>query len=162
MTYIQGKNPISRKTSPLNANNPFKRVSPLNMPDDDIKHKDMSKADKKKHKSEMHGRDPEQEQMIREEEGSQENNIPIDGMERVSSIGEDELSAYKNASPEDIPGYDDGAGGFDYERMSEANSAPGAEYSDEEAEAAFDKMKYTTDANIRKGAGVDLGIIKKK
>ena len=30
MTYIQGKNPISRKTSPLNASNPFKRVSPLN------------------------------------------------------------------------------------------------------------------------------------
>lgn len=30
MTYIQGKNPISRKNSPLNANNPFKRVSPLN------------------------------------------------------------------------------------------------------------------------------------
>ena len=30
MTYIQGKNPLSRKNSPLNANNPFKRVSPLN------------------------------------------------------------------------------------------------------------------------------------
>jgi hypothetical protein len=30
MAYTQGKNPISRKNSPLNANNPFKRVSPLN------------------------------------------------------------------------------------------------------------------------------------
>ena len=30
MAYTQGRNPISRKNSPLNANNPFKRVSPLN------------------------------------------------------------------------------------------------------------------------------------
>ena len=30
MAYTQGKNPLSRKNSPLNANNPFKRVSPLN------------------------------------------------------------------------------------------------------------------------------------
>ena len=28
-----------------------------------------------------------------------------------------------------------------------------------EADALFDKMKYTTDANIRKGAGADLGTI---
>ncbi len=58
---------------------------------------------------------------------------------------ENELSAYKGVDPVDIPGYDDGAGGFD-----------------EEANAEFDRMKYITDANIKKGAWVDLGIIKNK
>ena len=74
----------------------------------------------------------------------------------------EELSAYQGAAAEDIPGYDDGAGGFDYEAMAKANQAPGTQYTDAEANAAFDKMKYITDANIRKGAGADLGIIKNK
>ena len=75
---------------------------------------------------------------------------------------ENELSAYKGVDPVDIPGYDDGAGGFDEEAMFLANDAPGAQYTDEEANAEFDRMKYITDANIKKGAGVDLGIIKNK
>ena len=77
-------------------------------------------------------------------------------------VQKNRLWAYKGVDAEDIPGYDDGAGGFDEEAMVLANSAPNSQYTDEEAEAAFDKIKYTTDANIRKGAGVDLGIIKNK
>ena len=72
------------------------------------------------------------------------------------------LSAYKGTSPEDIPGYDDGAGGIDYEAKARANAAPGAQYTEAAAEAVFDKMKYTTDANIRKGAGAVITVSKNK
>jgi hypothetical protein len=158
MSYNQEKNPLSRKTSPLNENNPFKRISPLSMAEEGVKHKDMSKDDKKKHKKAKHskGGDPDMEREMREEEMRRENNEPM-GPQRSSS----DLTAYKNVNAEDIPGYDDGAGGFDYEAKAKANSAPGAQYTDEAAEAAFKKMKYTTDAAIRSGAGVDLGTIKK-
>ena len=169
MGYTQGNNPLSRKTSPLNANNPFKRVSPLNMAqgegEEKMSHKEMRKAGKlKDHKAKKHGGDPEREEEIMEENLSQEANIPM-GPERRSSspldLNGEELTAYKDVAEEDIPGYDDGANSFDYEGQDIANAnTPG--YSDEEAEAAFDKMKYTTDANIRKGAGVDLGIIHSK
>jgi hypothetical protein len=163
MSYNQEKNPLSRKTSPLNENNPFKRISPLSMAEEGIKHKDMSKDDKKKHKKAKHskGGDPDMERERREEEMSRSSNEPL-GPERKSSDPNTKLSAYKNVNPEDTPGYDDGAGGFDYEAMERHNSAPGAQYTDEAAEEAFKKMKYTTDAAIRSGAGVDLGTIYNK
>ena len=136
MSYNQEKNPLSRKTSPLNENNPFKRISPLSMAEEGVKHKDMSKDDKKKHKKAKHskGGDPDMEREMREEEMRRENNEPM-GPQRSSS----DLTAYKNVDAEDIPGYDDGAGGFDYEAKAKANSAPGAQYTDEAAEAAFKK-----------------------
>ena len=163
MSYSQEKNPLLRKVSPLNANNPFKRISPLDMSEGGVKHKDMSKDDKKKHKKAKHskGGDPDMERERREEEMSRSSNEPL-GPERKSSDPNTKLSAYKNVNPEDTPGYDDGAGGFDYEAMERHNSAPGAQYTDEAAEEAFKKMKYTTDAAIRSGAGVDLGTIKKR
>jgi len=163
MSYSQEKNPLSRKTSPLNANNPFKRISPLYMKEKDVKHKEMSEKDLAIHKAKKHkgkGGDPDMERQRREEEMSRSSNEPI-GPERKSSDPNTKLSAYTNVDPEDIPGYDDGAGGFDYEAKAKANSAPGSQYTDEAAEAAFKKMKYTTDAAIRSGAGVDLGTIKK-
>lgn len=159
MSYNQEKNPLSRKTSPLNENNPFKRISPLSMAEEGVKHKEMPEKDLAKHKAKQHrrkGGDPDMEREMREEEMRRENNEPM-GPQRSSS----DLTAYKNVDAEDIPGYDDGAGGFDYEAQAKANSAPGAQYTDEAAEAAFKKMKYTTDAAIRSGAGVDLGTIKK-
>ena len=36
MPYRQSNNPLSRKTSPLNSNNPFKRISPLNIVNEDL------------------------------------------------------------------------------------------------------------------------------
>jgi hypothetical protein len=36
MGYKQTNNPLSRKTSPLNSNNPFKRISPLNIVNEDL------------------------------------------------------------------------------------------------------------------------------
>ncbi len=62
---------------------------------------------------------------------------------------ENELSAYKDVDPVDIPGYDDGAGSIDIEKFVNANNAPGAQYTDAEANAEFDRMKYITDANIK-------------
>ena len=75
MSYNQEKNPLSRKTSPLNENNPFKRISPLSMAEEGVKHKDMSKDDKKKHKKANHskGGEPEMEREMREEERRREN-----------------------------------------------------------------------------------------
>tara|TARA_R100001163_G_C4875145_1_gene75093 strand:+ start:84 stop:515 length:432 start_codon:yes stop_codon:yes gene_type:complete len=70
---------------------------------------------------------------------------------------ENELSAYKGVDEEDIPGYDDGAGGIDYEINKET---PG--YSDEEAEKEFNRMKYITDASIKKGAGAVITVPKNK
>ena len=69
MSYSQEKNPLLRKVSPLNANNPFKRISPLDMSERGVKHKDMSKDDKKKHKKAKHskGGDPDMERERREE-----------------------------------------------------------------------------------------------
>ena len=160
MGYTQGNNPLSRKNSPLNANNPFKRVSPLNMAqgegEEKMSHKEMRKAGKlKDHKAKKHGGDPEREEEIMEENLSQEANIPMGPERRSSSPLNDgeELNTYKNLSAEEIPGYDDGAGGLDYEAKAKANKAPGAQYTDEEAEAEFDRMKYITDAAIKKGAG---------
>ena len=186
MSYSQEKNPLSRKVSPLNANNPFKRISPLNMAEKGVKHREMPEKDLAKHKAKQHrkkGGDPDMERERREEEMSRESNEPI-GPERrssdpngssehlmdVSSYNKDamasirsknKLASYKDIPAEEIPGYDDGAGGFDYENYDRANSAPGAQYTDKAAEEAFRKMKYTTDAAIRAGAGVDLGTIKK-
>ncbi len=91
-----------------------------------------------------------------------ENNEPIGPERRSSDPNGTKLASYKDIPAEEIPGYDDGAGGFDYENYDRANAAPGAQYTDEAAEAAFKKMKYTTDAAIRSGAGVDLGTIKNK
>jgi hypothetical protein len=88
MPYKQGRNPISRKNSPLNARNPFSRVSPLSMKaEDGQSHKELRKADKlKEHKAEMHskGRDPEQVDAQREEDNTQAANQPM-GPERRSS-----------------------------------------------------------------------------
>ena len=83
MSYSQEKNPLSRKVSPLNANNPFKRISPLDMSERGVKHKDMSKDDKKKHKKAKHskGGDPDMERERREEEMSRSSNEPL-GPER--------------------------------------------------------------------------------
>jgi len=163
MSYSQEKNPLSRKVSPLNANNPFKRISPLNMAEKGVKHKDMSKDDKKKHRKAKHskGGDPDMERERREEEMSRSSNEPLGPERKSSDPNGNKLASYKDIPAEEIPGYDDGAGGFDYENYDRANSAPGAQYTDEAAEAAFKKMKYTTDAAIRAGAGVDLGTIKK-
>jgi len=164
MSYSQEKNPLSRKVSPLNANNPFKRISPLNMSEKGVKHKDMSEKNLAKHKAEQHkrkGGDPDMEKERREEEMRRENNEPIGPERRSSDPNGTKLASYKDIPAEEIPGYDDGAGGFDYENYDRANSAPGAQYTDEAAEEAFRKMKYTTDAAIRSGAGVDLGTIKK-
>jgi len=44
--------------------------------------------------------------------------------------------------------------------LSPVNNEDDGVWAPGEADAAFDKMKYTTDANIRKGAGADLGTIK--
>jgi hypothetical protein len=169
MGYTQGNNPLSRKTSPLNANNPFKRVSPLNMAqgegEEKMSHKEMRKAGKlKEHKAKMHGKDPEREEEIMDENLSQEANIPM-GPERRSSspldLNGEELTAYKDVAEEDIPGYDDGAEGFDYEEKDIANTnTPG--YTDEEAEKEFNRMKYITDASIKKGAGVVINAKKSK
>ena len=164
MSYSQEKNPLSRKVSPLNANNPFKRISPLNMSEKGVKHRDMSEKNLAKHKAEQHkrkGGDPDMEKERREEEMRRENNEPIGPERRSSDPNGTKLASYKDIPAEEIPGYDDGAGGFDYENYDRANSAPGAQYTDEAAEEAFRKMKYTTDAAIRSGAGVDLGTIKK-
>ena len=57
------------------------------------------------------------------------------------------LSTYENIDPVDVPGYDDGAGGFDWEAYNKANSAPGAQYTEKAAEEAHRKNKFTTDAN---------------
>ena len=70
---------------------------------------------------------------------------------------ENELTAYKDVAEEDIPGYDDGAGGIDYEINKET---PG--YSDEEANKEFNRMKYITDAAIKKGAGAVITVPKNK
>ena len=164
MSYSQEKNPLSRKVSPLNANNPFKRISPLNMAEKGVKHKEMPEKDLAKHKAKQHrrkGGDPDMEREKREEEMRRENNEPIGPERRSSDPNKTQLASYKDIPAEEIPGYDDGAGGFDYENYDRANSAPGAQYTDEAAEEAFRKMKYTTDAAIRAGAGVDLGTIKK-
>jgi hypothetical protein len=164
MSYSQEKNPLSRKVSPLNANNPFKRISPLNMAEKGVKHKEMPEKDLAKHKAKQHrrkGGDPDMEREKREEEMRRENNEPIGPERRSSDPNGTKLASYKDIPAEEIPGYDDGAGGFDYENYDRANAAPGAQYTDEAAEAAFKKMKYTTDAAIRAGAGVDLGTIKK-
>ena len=71
MSYSQEKNPLSRKVSPLNANNPFKRISPLNMAEKGVKHKEMPEKDLAKHKAKQHrrkGGDPDMEREKREEE----------------------------------------------------------------------------------------------
>lgn len=74
---------------------------------------------------------------------------------------ENELTAYKDVAEEDIPGYDDGAEGFDYEAKDIANTnTPG--YTDKEAEAEFNRMKYITDASIKKGAGAVITVSKNK
>tara|TARA_R100001015_G_C4559631_1_gene119729 strand:+ start:194 stop:799 length:606 start_codon:yes stop_codon:yes gene_type:complete len=74
---------------------------------------------------------------------------------------EDKLTAYKDVAKEDTPGYDDGAGGFDYEAKDIANTnTPG--YTDKEAEAEFNRMKYITDASIKKGAGAVITVPKNK
>ena len=164
MSYSQEKNPLSRKVSPLNANNPFKRISPLNMAEKGVKHREMPEKDLAKHKAKQHrkkGGDPDMERERREEEMRRENNEPIGPERRSSDPNGNKLASYKDIPAEEIPGYDDGAGGFDYENYDRANSAPGAQYTDKAAEEAFRKMKYTTDAAIRAGAGVDLGTIKK-
>ena len=164
MSYSQEKNPLSRKVSPLNANNPFKRISPLNMAEKGVKHKEMPEKDLAKHKAKQHrrkGGDPDMERERREEEMSRSSNEPLGPERKSSDPNGTQLASYKDIPAEEIPGYDDGAGGFDYENYDRANSAPGAQYTDEAAEEAFRKMKYTTDAAIRAGAGVDLGTIKK-
>lgn len=170
MGYTQGNNPLSRKTSPLNANNPFKRVSPLNMAqgegEEKMSHKEMRKAGKlKEHKAKMHRKDPEREEEIMDENLSQEANIPM-GPERRSSspldLNGEKLTAYKDVAEEDIPGYDDGAGGFDEEAYVLANEAPGAQYSDEDANKEFNRMKFITDAAIKKGAGAVVTAKKSK
>ena len=87
MPYNQGRNPISRKNSPLNARNPFSRVSPLSMKaEDGTPHRKMDDETKAKHKAEMHskGGDPEQDEVMREEDMGQEANQPM-GPERRSS-----------------------------------------------------------------------------
>ena len=135
MSYSQEKNPLSRKVSPLNANNPFKRISPLNMAEKGVKHREMPEKDLAKHKAKQHrkkGGDPDMERERREEEMSRESNEPI-GPERkssdpngssehlmdVSSYNKDamasirsknKLASYKDIPAEEIPGYDDGAG----------------------------------------------------
>jgi len=57
------------------------------------------------------------------------------------------LSAYEKVDPVDVPGYDDGAGGTDWELYNKANSAPGSQYTKEAAEEAHRKNKFTTDKN---------------
>jgi len=88
MPYKQGGNPLSRKSSPLNARNPFSRVSPLNMKTEDGQsHKELRKADKlKEHKAEFHnkGGDPQQDDEARQEDMGQQANQPL-GPERRSS-----------------------------------------------------------------------------
>jgi len=88
MSYKQGGNPLSRKSSPLNARNPFSRVSPLNMKTEDGQsHKELRKADKlKEHKAEFHnkGGDPQQDDEARQEDMGQQANQPL-GPERRSS-----------------------------------------------------------------------------
>ena len=82
--------------------------------------------------------------------------------EHLSPVkNEDKLTAYKDVAKEDTPGYDDGAGGFDYEAKNIANTnTPG--YTDKEAEAEFNRMKYITDASIKKGAGAVITVPKNK
>jgi len=75
---------------------------------------------------------------------------------------ENELSAYKGVAEEDIPGFDDGAGSIDIEAKAAAEAAPGAQYSDEEANKEFNRMKYITDAAIKKGAGAVITVSKNK
>jgi len=75
---------------------------------------------------------------------------------------ENELSAYKGVAEEDIPGFDDGAGGIDIEAKAAAEAAPGAQYSDEEANKEFNRMKYITDDAIKKGAGAVITVSKNK
>ena len=170
MGYTQGNNPISRKTSPLNANNPFKRVSPLNMAqgegEEKMSHKEMRKAGTiKEHKAKFHGTDPRKDKEIMEENLSQEQ-IPIDGLERRSSspldLNGEELDTYKNLPPEEISGYDDGAGDFDYEAMAEANSAPGAQFDDETANKMLHAAHSINYDKVVSSGGADLGIIKNK
>ena len=87
MAYKQGANPLSRKSSPLNARNPFSRVSPLNMKaEDGTPHRKMDDGTKAKHKAEMHnkGGDPAQDEVMREEDMGQQANQPL-GPERRSS-----------------------------------------------------------------------------
>jgi|TARA_Y100000015_G_scaffold42789_1_gene50978 hypothetical protein len=73
-----------------------------------------------------------------------------------------ELSAYKGAAAEDIPGYDDGAGGFDYEAMAEANKAPGAQFDDKTADKMLHAAHSINYDKVESSGGVDLGIIKNK
>jgi len=88
MAYKQGGNPLSRKSSPLNARNPFKRVSPLNMKaEDETPHRKMDDETKAKHKAEMHNKGGDPDEAMREEDLGQQANQPTNeqAIERRSS-----------------------------------------------------------------------------
>ena len=170
MTYIQENNPVERKTSPLNVNNPFKRVSPLDHRNKK-EHKEMRKAGTiKEHRAKFHTRDEDEEREMRsvrrEDQGEDI------GLERRSSspldLNGEELTAYKNVAPQDIPNWEDpGGDAFDFEGHSDAHEG-GEEgigkpaYTDEQAEEEFNRMKYITDAAIKKGAGAVVTAKKSK
>tara|TARA_R100000742_G_C4263580_1_gene81435 strand:- start:724 stop:1008 length:285 start_codon:yes stop_codon:yes gene_type:complete len=74
----------------------------------------------------------------------------------------EELSAYKGVAAEDIPGYDDGAGGIDEEAKAQANNAPGAQFDDETAKKMLHAAHSVNYDKVVSSGGVDLGTIKKK
>jgi len=122
MAYRQGGNPLSRKSSPLNAKNPFNRVSPLNMKNaDGVKHRDMSDEQKAKHKAEKHStkKDPAQVDAQREEDNTQAANQPM-GPERRSSRSP--LNAHEEGHPGlgSEPNMDPCSPEFDHEIASDA------------------------------------------
>ncbi len=72
----------------------------------------------------------------------------------------EELSSYKGVDPVDIPGYDDGSGGFDYEAMAKANEAQGAQFDDETAKKLLHGLHSINYDKVVSSGGVDLGKIK--
>ncbi len=72
----------------------------------------------------------------------------------------DELSAYKGVAAEDIPGYDDGAGGIDEEAKARANAAPNAQFDDETAKKLLHGLHSINYSKVVSSGGVDLGKIK--
>jgi hypothetical protein len=148
MPYNQGRNPISRKNSPLNARNPFSRVSPLSMKaEDGTPHRKMDDETKAKHKAEMHskGRDPEQDEVMREEDMGQEANQPM-GPERRSA--KSPLNVHEPGHEEPAPKPKGGIGSsprldpcsyeFDYDAASDAG-------------ITADQIKKYREANCPKG-----------